>query len=43
MESYSSMAAEFGFLIKMTGVTIAVIVAGFLIRKRHSSPKREAK
>lgn len=43
MESYSSIAAEFGFLIKMTGVAFAVIVAGFLIRKRSSLPQREAK
>ena len=43
MESYTSIAAEFGFLIKMTGLALVAIVAGFLMRKRPSSPQREAK
>ena len=39
MENFSLLAAEYGFLIKMSGVILAILVAGFLLRKR-SSPSR---
>lgn len=41
MESYSLLAAEYGFFLKMTGVAIVAVLAGVLIRKRPST-RREA-
>ncbi len=39
MENYFLLAAEYGFFIKMSGVVLVILVAGFLLRKR-SSPSR---
>lgn len=42
MENYAVMVAEYGFIVKMTAVAFAVIVAGVLIRKRPTQSRRRA-
>ena len=39
MENFYLLAAEYGFFIKMSGLILAILVAGFLLRKR-SPPSR---
>jgi len=43
MELSSLLAADYGFFLKMTGVVVVAVVAGYLIRKRPtpSHPKPE--
>ena len=43
MENDAFLAAEFGFIVKITAVVLAAIAAGFLIRKRPAqSQQRQA-
>ena len=39
MENFYLLVEEYGFFIKMSGIVLAILVAGFLLRKR-SSPSR---
>ncbi len=34
LENFSLIAAEYGFLLKMTAAAVAVIIVGILLRKR---------
>ena len=42
MDTYSIIAADYGFFVKMSVVAFVVIVAGILIRRGTSGTRREA-
>jgi len=42
MDFYTLFAGEIGFFVKMSAVAVAAVVAGILIRRSGSAPRRSA-